>query len=294
MAQDDRAAGAERAPHPGRDGRAEDGADSPARTDDAELERAEVEREEGVRRQHDADDRVADEPAMRGDREGRQPGPAVGPADALDDVGEQAADRDPGARRRLVVPDPAQRDRRVEVGERVHQDRQGRADGRDQHTAERRPGHRGDGVGTVDPRVRRLQVLGADEARQERHRRGHVDHGGGAVGDDDHQQRRQRQQVEPPQQRDRQQEHGLHQVGAHHQRQPAATVDERADDQAEDQVGQPPRGVQPPDVGGRAVEGQHHERLEREEGDVGAQARHGLRPPVVREGAGDHPRRRTW
>ena len=64
--------------------------DSPGGADDAELEGRQVEGEEGVRRQHDPDDRVADEPRVGGERQRGQPGSAVGPAHALDDVAPAA------------------------------------------------------------------------------------------------------------------------------------------------------------------------------------------------------------
>ena len=99
--------------------------------------------------------------------------------------------------------------------------------------------------------MRGLQLGALDQPGQQRHRRGHVDHGGAAVGEDDHQERAQRQRVEPPQQRDDQQQPGLDEVGADHQRKPSPPVDDGAHDQAEHEVGQPPRRVQPADV--RAV-----------------------------------------
>ena len=87
----------------------------------------------------------------------------------------------------------------------------------------------------------------------------------------------------PPQHRDGQQQHGLHQVGADHERESAPAVDNGSDDEAEDQIRQPPCGVEPTDVRRRAVERENHQRLKSEQGYVGAESRDRVGTPVPQE-----------
>ena len=56
-------------------------------------------------------------------------------------------------------------------------------------------------------------------------------------------------------------------------------VHERAHEQSEHQVREPARGAEPPDLLGRAVEGEDHQGLQREQRDVVPEARHGLPGP---------------
>ena len=245
--------------------------------------------DQGVRRHHGAEDRVGREPDVGGAGQRGQARAAVDPADALARsrarCSASSVRRGGGSSTRSV----SDGDGGEQIGRGVDQHRERGADQLHQEPGQRRPGGLRDRVGAVDPRMGTLEVLTRHEPGEERHRGRVVDQRRRPVAGHDHQQQRQRQDSGRPGDAGSRRAGGTGQVGVDHDGTAAPTVDERADDQPEHQVGQPTRRVEPADVLRRAVEGEHHEGLQRQQRHVGPEGRHRLAPPEAGEVAGGNP-----
>jgi hypothetical protein len=93
---------------------------------------------------------------------------------------------------------------------------------------------------------------------------GVVDQRRDAVHHHDGQQERESQDVERPGERDQPQQHGPGEVGSDHQRPATGPVDQGPDDQTENQVRQPSRRAEPPDLDRTAPQRHHHQGLQRQ------------------------------
>ncbi len=223
------------------------------------------------------------EPDVRGDRDARQARPAVHPPHALPDLAPQVRLDGRRTAHGLLGAQGRHGGRRHQEGAGVDEHGERRAHDVHEHAGQGRPGRLGDGVGAVEPGVGALQVLAGHEAGHERLRGRVVDEGRDAEGRHDDEQERQRQHVRDVRDRDEREQRGPRQVGHDHDRPAWPPVHQRADEEAEDEVRQPARRAHPADLLGRAVEGQHHQGLQREQGDVAAEPRDGLAGPEPAE-----------
>lgn len=158
-----------------------------------------------------------------------------------------------------------------DVTGRVHQDGERRAQPPHQRPGDQRPRRSGDRGRLLGARVRGVEPRLGDEAGHEGLARRVEQQTQDAGREDDHAQGREGQQVEAVQHGYQRQHGAARQVRAHHDGFAPPPVHQEPGHQPEQQIRQPPDGVDDPHLGGAGAQGDGHEDPEGEPGDLGAE-----------------------